>query len=333
MAPPAPDADHRPAVTTVEITEPTAVNAGIDLYAQQAVQLQSVPLRAKRVAVHLGSATVVFHSTSHRVRTRTTLAPGLVAYITFGPQARGTVNGLPIRPGWMLSVAPDTEVVFVVEAGFQDMAFLLPPEDIREHLSARRRDDEYRPPHGVEPLRADPEKVRGLFDWGKRLVEAATRLPALFDEGSRERAAARDELLESLLAALGGADEFEPTRSDRTRQARALVVKKAEDHILARAGDRVSVSDLCRVAAVSERALQNAFREVMGLTPLAYLTRVRLHRVREALLGATRGSTTVSAEALRWGFWHFGEFSRAYKACFGELPSDTLRRRPGEPQA
>lgn len=88
------------------------------------------------------------------------------------------------------------------------------------------------------------------------------------------------------------------------------------------------MSDLCRVAAVSERALQNAFKEVMGLTPLAYLTRVRLHRVREALLAGTHGSTTVSAEALKWGFWHFGEFSRTYKECFGELPSDTLRRTP-----
>jgi AraC-like DNA-binding protein len=34
----------------------------------------------------------------------------------------------------------------------------------------------------------------------------------------------------------------------------------------------------------------------------------------------------VTTEALRWGFWHFGDFSRAYKSCFGELPSDTLRR-------
>jgi AraC-like DNA-binding protein len=54
--------------------------------------------------------------------------------------------------------------------------------------------------------------------------------------------------------------------------------------------------------------------------------------VRQALLAGTQGSTTVSAEALNWGFWHFGEFSRAYKECFGELPSDTLRRKPSGPQ-
>ena len=59
---------------------------------------------------------------------------------------------------------------------------------------------------------------------------------------------------------------------------------------------------------------------------MAYLIRLRLHRVRQALITGTQGTTTVSAEALNWGFWHFGEFSRAYKDCFGELPSDTLRR-------
>jgi transcriptional regulator GlxA family with amidase domain len=155
----------------------------------------------------------------------------------------------------------------------------------------------------------------------------------LFNDGIRERTAAQVELLETLLATLGSTEDYEPSRNDRTRQAHSLIVKKAEDHVLTRAGDHVEVSDLCRVAAASERALQNAFKEVMGLTPVAYLTRLRLHRVREALLEATQGSTTVSVEALKWGFWHFGEFSRAYKDCFGELPSDTLRKAPVKKQA
>jgi len=106
-------------------------------------------------------------------------------------------------------------------------------------------------------------------------------------------------------------------------------VKRAEDYALSHTHDHVHVGDLCRAASVSERALQYAFKEVVGATPVAYLIRLRLHRVRQALLAAGRGSTTVSAVALDWGFWHFGEFSRAYKRCFGERPSDTLRRRPG----
>jgi transcriptional regulator GlxA family with amidase domain len=62
---------------------------------------------------------------------------------------------------------------------------------------------------------------------------------------------------------------------------------------------------------------------------MAYLVRLRLHRVRAALLAAEPGATRVSTEALKWGFWHFGEFSRTYKQCFGESPSVTLRRKPG----
>ena len=135
-------------------------------------------------------------------------------------------------------------------------------------------------------------------------------------------------MIETLLATLGTARDIEPTRADHARQSRVLVVKTAEDWALSHADDRIYVTDLCRAAGVSERALEYAFKEVMGLTPVAYLIRLRLHRARQALLAGTHGSTTVSAVALDWGFWHFGDFSRAYKGCFGDLPSDTLRRKP-----
>jgi len=321
-----------PAVTVIEISDPAAAGAGIELLNLDAMQLQSAPLRARRVIVRLESAAVVFHSTNLRVRTRTSVRKGLLAYVTFGPQAKGTVNGLPVRPDLMLVAESESEAQFVTNHGYESIAFLLPPQDISAHLAARQREDEFRMPHGVEILQADAENVRRLFSWGKRLVDTAARQPALFNERKNERVAAHVELLETLLATLRVANDFEADRSDRTRQSHSLTVKTAEDYALSHTDDPLYVSDLCRVAAVSERTLENAFKEVMGLTPMTYLVRLRLHRVRQALLAATQGSTTVSAEALNWGFWHFGEFSRAYKECFGELPSDTLRRKPGEPQ-
>jgi AraC family ethanolamine operon transcriptional activator len=252
----------------------------------------------------------------------------MLAYVTFGPQAKGTVNGLPVRPGMILAAAPGAEARFVVDAGWETITFLLPPQEIRAHLAARQREREFRLPQGVEMLQVNPERVHRLFDWGKRLVDSAVLDPALFNESEAERAAAQVELLETLLATLDVADNFAPNRSDRTRQAQSRIVKIAEDLALSLTGTNLYVSDLCRVTGVSERTLEYAFKEITGLTPIAYLLRLRLHRVRQALLAATPESTTVSAEALNWGFWHFGEFSRAYKDCFGELPSETLRRRP-----
>jgi len=323
----APAASEQPSVTVVDISDPTEANTGVELLDLDAVQLQSLPLRVRRVMIRLVSTAVVFHSTNLRVRTRTSVRQGFLGYVTFGPQARGTVNGLPVRPGMMLAAEPETETILVADGGWESITFLLPPEDIRAHLTARQRAGEFHLPRGVEPLQVDAERVRELFEWGKLLVETALQQPALFDEQAKERVAAQDEMLETLLATLRVADDFESTRSDRTRQAQSLIVKTAEDYALAQTGDRLYVTDLCRVAAVSERTLEYAFKEIMGLTPVTYLTRLRLHRVRQALLAATPGSTTVSIEALNWGFWHFGEFSRAYRECFGELPSETLRRK------
>ena len=317
-----------PAVTVAEISDPTAAGAGIELIDQDVAQLQLMPLRARRVIVRLEAAAVVYHSTNLRVRARSSVRNGLLAYVTFGPRATGTVNGLAVRPGLMLATAPATEVVVVAETGYESIAFLLPPPVIGEHLAARGRESEFHLPDHVETLQVNPERARGLFDWGKRLVDTAARQPALFNDGKNERIAAQVELLENLLATLAVAGDLEPTRSDQTRQAHSRVVKIAEDYALSRAGDHLYVSDLCRAAAVSERTLQNAFHDVMGMTPVAYLNRLRLHRVRQALLAGSHGTTTVSVEALNWGFWHFGEFSRAYRECFGELPSDTLRRTP-----
>jgi AraC family ethanolamine operon transcriptional activator len=97
---------------------------------------------------------------------------------------------------------------------------------------------------------------------------------------------------------------------------------------LANVDDRIYVADLCRVAGVSERTLQQAFQNILKISPIAYLNRVKLHRARVNLRAASPGDTTVSAVALDWGFWHFGEFSSAYKKCFHEVPSRTLKRKP-----
>jgi AraC-like DNA-binding protein len=236
------------------------------------------------------------------------------------------VNGLPVRPGMMLAAAPQSEAAFVVDAGWEGMTFMVSPQVIGEHLAIRQRDPEFHRPQGVEALQVSEARAQQLFDWGRRLVDAAVHDPALFNDSEAERGAAQVELIETLLAALDRAKDLEPSRGDRTRQAQSLIVKTAEAHAVSKAGASLYVTDLCKAAGVSERTLEYAFKEVMGLTPVAYLVRLRLHRVRQALLAAPLGSTTVSAQALNWGFWHFGEFTRAYKECFGELPSDTLRR-------
>jgi AraC-like DNA-binding protein len=253
----------------------------------------------------------------------------LLAYATFGPVASATVEGIRVRAGMMVIAEPRTEAGFVVDPGYESITLLVRPEDLREHLSARKREGEFRSPRRVEVLRADPTLARALFRMGKRLTTTASRRPELFEEGRAERDAAQEELLEALLAAMDTAETLKPVGNEITRQAHSRIVTMAEHHALQCHWEHLHVSELCRATGVSERTLQCAFKEIMGLSPVAYLIRLRLHRVRAAPQTAERRSTRVSTEGLKWGFWHFGEFSRAYKQCFGESPSATLRRMAG----
>ena len=317
-----------PAVTVVEITDITAADDGIEVLTRDLLQLETKPLRARQLILRLKDSMVLFQSTNLRIRTRTTLHKGLLAYVVFGPQAKGTVNGLPIQPNLMLAAKAGIQVEFVVKAGYESVALLFSPEVLALHLTARQRKNNFRAPHGIEILHTNESYARGLFKWGKRLANTAARHPELFNDRKEICVSVQAELLEMLLAALDTTTAPQRTRSHQTRQARNRVIKLAEDYALAHTGDRLYVTDLCAAAGVSERTLEYAFQEVMGMSPMAYLTRLRLHRVRQVLRMAPHGSTSVSAQALNWGFWHFGDFSRAYKNCFGELPSETLRRKP-----
>lgn len=318
---------HRQAaVTVVDIADPASAGDTTDLINLDAVQLQSAPFRARRIIVQTKDASVIFHSTNHRVRTRTSVSDGKIAYSLFGPHAEGTINGIPVRPGLMLAVAPNVEVNFVVKAAWENATFLLPPDFVRAQFAARQCAQEFSLPDGMEMLEVNVSSAQRLFDWAKQMVEIAAEHASVFNEHEGDLWAIQCDLVENLLATLGTAKCFKPSCSDRTRQRRSVVVKLAEDFAVSQNGNNIYVSDLCQVAKVSERTLEYAFKEVLGLTPVAFLTNLRLHRVRKELLSAPPGSTTIAHEALRWGFWHFGDFSHAYNECFGELPSATLMR-------
>ena len=92
--------------------------------------------------------------------------------------------------------------------------------------------------------------------------------------------------------------------------------------------DRViTLADLSRIAGVSGRALQHGFQQHYRQTPIQFLRRIRLAKVRDELARADPAAgVTVTAVALKWGFTHLGRFSGFYQRQFGETPSATLRR-------
>ena len=89
----------------------------------------------------------------------------------------------------------------------------------------------------------------------------------------------------------------------------------------------IGLEQLAEVVRLSPRSLYALFERHAGTSPKHYIRNKKLERVHACLSDPTAKVRNVTEVALDYGFLHLGRFSESYKNTFGELPSDTLRRR------
>jgi AraC-like DNA-binding protein len=102
-------------------------------------------------------------------------------------------------------------------------------------------------------------------------------------------------------------------------------VRRAIDYIEAHLDQAITVADLVEATGVAGRTLFIHFKNFKGISPVRYARNARLRKVRQALLRAEAGAS-VTDIAMNCGFTHMGRFSVTYRRCFGESPSQTLKR-------
>ncbi|PTU02922.1 AraC family transcriptional regulator [Pseudomonas sp. Root562] len=100
---------------------------------------------------------------------------------------------------------------------------------------------------------------------------------------------------------------------------------KAKDFIHSNAQEDIRLEDIELAAGVSRFKLFDGFKKHMGMSPMAYLKKLRLSEVRKQLLKGGRG-INISTVATEWGFNHLGRFASEYKKLFNEIPSATMHR-------
>ncbi|MBK1632584.1 hypothetical protein CKO31_17915 [Thiohalocapsa halophila] len=96
-----------------------------------------------------------------------------------------------------------------------------------------------------------------------------------------------------------------------------------------RIDEDLRIPALCAGIGVAQRTLEQTFRDQLGISPRRYLTILRLHAARDALL---RGADVdIASIAARCGMHHPGRFATEYRALFGEPPSATGRANGQRP--
>ena len=101
------------------------------------------------------------------------------------------------------------------------------------------------------------------------------------------------------------------------------VVERAQHWLQKHMASDITISDLARAIAVSERTMARRFVAAIGQTPLAYLQAVRLQAARAML---ETGDMTVQSIAAQVGYSDASSFSRLFRQGVGLSPGSYRRR-------
>jgi AraC family ethanolamine operon transcriptional activator len=271
--------------------------------------------------VQIGTADVLLARVrfDRRLELRGSSPPGMRTFSVVGRGTSGRFLGQPVDDTGLLLYPGTRELEAVSPADFRSDTISIP----EARLTAVARDLGFRA--GWEPRRPMVRCSPGILDAIRRRCRAIHEvlrdrpevrgLPAL-------RRELESEIPALILRALSGVPGPQPRPSSRSRQ---LALSRAREFIESHLEDPPTVREVCRVARVSWRTLDYAFREHYALTPERYVKAIRLQAVRRALRRSDPGEKIVDV-ANGYGFWHMGQFAADYRRQFGELPSGTLAR-------
>ncbi len=225
-------------------------------------------------------------------------------------------HGVPLSSGNIVSVMPDGVTEFALGAGSRVTFVLVPLKRFQERAAAQR----------LGGLVADTP--------GVPLVSGADHVPLqAYYQGLHERiqqgevdAAEIEAMLDAHVKEIIANGPPERTVCSRSRRARYLIFRRAEDMMYANLRRHIYMQELCDAAGVSERALRYAFEELVGISPVRYLSMQRLCEACRSLASADAGRKSVKSIALSCGLWDLSRFADNYRRVFGELPSETLMR-------
>ena len=161
-----------------------------------------------------------------------------------------------------------------------------------------------------------------LLQLRRVLHQLSAELPAGLGRGASTLTPGRERYLAYLLLSILRRG-LEAPRGARSRRMRALTTAL---EVLQSSEGRISVPELVAAADTSRRTLENAFQDILAVSPATYIKAHRLQRLRDDLLLARPGADMVGRLALRHGFKHGGQLAADYLALYGELPAATLRR-------
>jgi AraC-like DNA-binding protein len=293
---------------------------------REITMLEPGPLGLRWTQAILGDVVVAEGWVGRAISDWSTVAEGRLNFVVcISTQRPGRWCGLEATPGHAIVAGAGRDFRSITAADFRSLEFIV-PEDLFPELRDIRGG----------PSARDFSPRRCLIRLEPALEAKVARLRAtLFDDPIGTASATTDAVWVAvvrqqtlgLLRALAGrfAAPVRPQLMVRTIPGHDRSIA-AMHYIDANAPFLDRVAEIADALGISARALQQAFRSYVGISPHQYLLARKLHLARQQLNRPPLIRSPVTDAAITAGLTHFGRFSASYRALFGETPRATLAR-------
>ncbi len=178
-----------------------------------------------------------------------------------------------------------------------------------------------------------PTVVTGSHEPGVRFAGWMTKLRDAIDSGAAQAAGLagshagwlESRLLDAACELL--TDDQRDGMARPNHATRMSLLRSFERLVEGGAYRDLRIAEIAARLDVSQRTLELCFKDLVGLSPVQYLIRLRLNAIHHALMRSSDDAATVEVIARQHGVNHLGRFSSYYREQFGCHPRTTLRKR------
>ena len=240
--------------------------------------------------------------------------PGYIALGMYLSSAPAKVNGLDLQPTHFVIIKPGAEFDFASKGPGDIFVTLLPESRFEEILGNAIENLQ------VFHLNKTNEGAMFFKSWFQNWPSHQ------FWQTKIGRKALTHQLeeivyssLENLAENLGKKAGKRGTSLNRSKKK----INRLMDYLHSNPDQSISINEMCQIAGLSRRNLFYNFKEYSGHSPSNFFKFIRLSALHRDLLSDSQSLTNL---AVKYNFFHLGEFSDLYKKTFGELPSQTQKK-------
>lgn len=222
-----------------------------------------------------------------------------------------------LSAGDLFCIAPEEPHGYTEVNNFEIINCLFDPELIKPHQDLITSSSALVDFLIIEPLYREETRQRRLIKLPSGAFEQAIDLLDAIDQNLRANTSKSLIILGQLYQFLGLIETHHTGTPTEVIAAQNWAFAQAQSHMRTNLAEDLDLKSLAETACLSPAHFSRVFKKATGLSPIAYLTKLRLERATQLLTTTRKSITEIGSDC---GFQDPAYFARVFKKTYQQSP-------------